>query len=195
MRPGDAAWLARAMARGAWWRLESPWEGKPSAAELGAVPAQVRALARERAIPPTRMVIETRAGTPIGTVTRYWADERTGWLEVGIGIYEARYWGKGYGTEALAMWIDHLFETTDLRRIGLRTWSGHRRMVRLARRLGFSREATFREACVVGGRAYDRLAFGLLRREWRSSRARLAKRRRRGGPRKAIDAAAPNRQK
>ncbi|MDR7511891.1 MAG: GNAT family N-acetyltransferase [Armatimonadota bacterium] len=168
--PGDAAWLARAMARGSWWRLESPWEGKPSGAELRAVPAQVRALARERVSPPTRMVIETRAAVPIGTVTRYWADERAGWLEVGIGIYDARHWGKGYGTEALAMWVDYLFETMNLRRVGLRTWSGNRRMMRLAHRLGFRREATFREACLVGGRAYDRVAYGLLRREWRRGR-------------------------
>jgi RimJ/RimL family protein N-acetyltransferase len=112
------------------------------------------------------MVIETRGGTAIGTVTRYWADERTAWLEVGVGIYEARYWGRGYGTEALALWVDYLFETLPICRIGLRTWSGNPRMIRLARRLGFREEARFREAYQARGRCYDRLAFGMLRREW-----------------------------
>jgi RimJ/RimL family protein N-acetyltransferase len=172
IRPGDAGWLARAMARGSWWRLDSPWEGKPTAGELRAIPAQVRALARSRASPPTRMVIETRGGVPIGTVTRYWADERTRWLEVGIGIYRGRHWGRGYGSEALARWVDHLFETMDLPRIGLRTWSGNPRMIRLARRLGFRPEAVFREAYGQAGRRFDRLAFGLLRREWRRVRRR-----------------------
>lgn len=116
------------------------------------------------------MVIETRAGTPIGTVSRYWADERTRWLEIGVGIYSARYWGRGHGTEALALWVDHLFEAMSLRRIGLRTWSGNQRMIRLARRLGFGLEATFREAYAANTRVYDRVAFGLLRREWERAR-------------------------
>lgn len=118
------------------------------------------------------MVIERRGGGPIGTVTRYWADERTRWLEVGIGIYDARHRGRGYGREALAPWVDHLFQTMDLHRVGLRTWSGNPRMVRLTRRLGFVQEARFRQAYLAGGRAYDRLAFGLLRREWRRARRR-----------------------
>jgi RimJ/RimL family protein N-acetyltransferase len=170
MRAADAAWLVRAMGRGSWWRLESPWAGRPGPAELRQIPRHVRALARDRRLPPQRMVIETRAGRPVGTVTRYWADERTGWLEVGVGIYEARHWGRGYGSEALALWVDHLFESLPLRRIGLRTWSGNRRMMRLARRLGFVQEAVFREAYAAGGRVYDRVAFGLLRREWRRLR-------------------------
>jgi RimJ/RimL family protein N-acetyltransferase len=165
--PSDAGWLTRAMAQGSWWRLESPWEGRPSQAELSRVASQVRALAARRRQPPERMVIETKAGRPIGTVTRYWADERTQWMEVGVGIYKARYWGLGYGTEALALWADHLFQTMPLRRIGLRTWTGNPRMISLARRLGFRREARFREAYEAGGRVYDRVAFGMLRREWR----------------------------
>jgi RimJ/RimL family protein N-acetyltransferase len=165
-RHGDAAWLARAMRGGSWWRWDAPWEGRPTAGELRRVPALVSLLAGERLVPPRRMVIESRAGTPIGTVTRYWVDERTQWLEVGIGIYDARRWSKGYGTEALALWVEHLFREMGLRRIGLRTWSGNTRMIRLARRLGFRLEATFRDAYATPHRVYDRLAFGLLRREW-----------------------------
>jgi RimJ/RimL family protein N-acetyltransferase len=103
-------------------------------------------------------------------VSRYWVDERTRWLEVGVGIYTARYWGKGYGTEALALWVSHLFEALSLRRIGLRTWSGNHRMIHLARRLGFRPEAVFREAYATDREVYDRVAFGLLRREWGRAR-------------------------
>ncbi|MBI3998429.1 MAG: GNAT family N-acetyltransferase [Armatimonadetes bacterium] len=163
---GDARWLVRAMARGSWWRWDAPWEGRPSADDLRRVPVHLDVLIRERASPPRRIVIETRRGVPIGTASRYWVDERTQWMEVGIGIYQARHWGKGYGFEALGLWVDHLFEIMPLRRIGLRTWSGNHRMIRLARRLGFRQEAAFREAYAGGSRVYDRLAFGLLRREW-----------------------------
>jgi RimJ/RimL family protein N-acetyltransferase len=131
---------------------------------------RARLLVRQRGLPPNRMVIETRRGAPIGTVSRYWVDVRTEWLEVGIGIYNGRLWGRGYGREAFALWIDYLFEAMDLRRIGLRTWSGNERMMRLARRLGFKQEATFREAYATRTRLYDRVAFGLLRREWKRAR-------------------------
>jgi RimJ/RimL family protein N-acetyltransferase len=166
----DGNWLVRAMARGSWWRWDAPWEGPPKAAELRRVPAHLGVLVHERVMPPRRMVIETRRGVPIGTVSRYWVDERTQWMEVGVGIYAARYWGKGYGTEALALWVNHLFEAMRLRRIGLRTWSGNERMIRLARHLGFKQEAAFREAYATGRRLYDRVALGLLRREWQRAR-------------------------
>lgn len=168
--PGDDAWLVQAMARGSWWRWDAPWEGPPTEVELRRLPRLVAVLVGERAVPPRRMVIETRAGRPIGTVTRYWADVRTRWLEVGVGIYSARDWGRGFGTEALALWVDYLFETMPIHRIGLRTWSGNRRMMRVARRLGFRQEAAFRQAYVTRRRAYDRVAFGLLRREWQRAR-------------------------
>lgn len=170
--PSDARWLARAMRRGTWWRWDAPWDGPPRAAELRRLPALVEVLARERVRPPRRMVIETRTASPIGSVSRYWIDERSRWLEVGIAIYESRHWNKGYGAEALALWVDHLFEAILLRRIGLRTWGGNRRMIRVARGLGFRREAVFRDAAVVRKRVYDRLAFGLLRGEWQRARRR-----------------------
>lgn len=171
-QPGDGPWLARAMGRGTWWRWDAPWEGRPAPREVRRLPVLVDALAREPTRPPRRMVIETRRATPIGTVSRYWVDERTRWLEVGIGIFDARRWSRGYGAEALALWIDHLFVEMALPRVGLRTWSGNARMIRLARRLGFRQEATFRRAYMTPRRAYDRVAFGLLRDEW--ARARRA---------------------
>ncbi len=167
---GDAAWLVRVMARGSWWKWDAPWEGRPTEDELRRVPVRIEAMIHEGASPPRRMIIETRAGSPIGTVSRYWVEERTQWMEVGVGIYAARHWGRGYGPEALALWVDHLFEALDLRRIGLRTWSGNERMVRLARKLGFRQEAAFREAYATANRTYDRVAFGLLRREWKRVR-------------------------
>lgn len=169
-RAEDAAWLVRMMARGTWWKWDAPWEGPPSEDELRQTPVRIAAMIREAASPPRRMIIETRAGSSIGTVSRYWVDERTQWLEVGVGIYAARNWGRGFGPAALGLWVDHLFEALDLRRVGLRTWSGNERMVRLARRLGFRREAVFREACKTEGRVHDRVAFGLLRREWQRVR-------------------------
>jgi RimJ/RimL family protein N-acetyltransferase len=166
----DLSWWRKALMQNAWARWDAPWEPRLSRSDLKMMMERARTLARQRVPPPNRMVIETRTGTPIGSVSRYWVDERTEWLEVGIGIYNRRLWGRGYGREAFALWIDYLFGAMDLRRIGLRTWSGNKRMMGLARRLGFKQEATFREAYASRTRRYDRVAFGLLRREWKRAR-------------------------
>jgi len=73
--------------------------------------------------PPGRMIIE-HLGEAIGTVNYYWEDESTRWLEAGIVIYPSRFWSRGLGTEALALWIDYLFQHLEIARVGLTTWSG-----------------------------------------------------------------------
>jgi len=50
-------------------------------------------------------------GKIIGTVSYYWEHKPSKWLEMGIGIYDPDYWSGGYGTRALKLWIDHLFNT------------------------------------------------------------------------------------
>jgi RimJ/RimL family protein N-acetyltransferase len=48
-------------------------------------------------------------GRMIGTVSSYWVDKNTNWLETGIVIYEKNYWNGGYGTEAYKLWLDFQF--------------------------------------------------------------------------------------
>nr|WP_289139014.1 GNAT family N-acetyltransferase [uncultured Brevibacillus sp.] len=35
-----------------------------------------------------------------GSVGRYWISEETNWCEIGIVIYDSRYWSNGFGREA-----------------------------------------------------------------------------------------------
>ena len=58
-------------------------------------------------------------GEFIGMVSYYWEHKPSLWLEMGIVIYEPKYWSGGYGTKALTMWIDHLFNEMPLVRVGL----------------------------------------------------------------------------
>ncbi|MCX7569321.1 GNAT family protein [Tumebacillus sp. DT12] len=102
-----------------------------------------------------------------GTVTRYWVDENTKWLEIGIVLYDSRNWSGGYGTEAFQMWIDYLFaEMDDIVRLGIATWSGNERMMRLAARCGMIEEGRMRKARIVRGDYYDAIKMGILREEW-----------------------------
>ncbi len=114
---------------------------------------------------PTSLVIIAE-GKVIGYVGAYWIDKNTNWLETGIVIYDPAYWNGGYGTEAYKLWLDFLFASTDLHRLGMSTWSGNERMIRVAERLGMTQEACIRKARTVGGEYFDAIKMGLLREEW-----------------------------
>ena len=102
----------------------------------------------------------------IGMVTYYWEHESSQWLEIGIVIYLPEYWNGGYGTDALKLWIAHLFETFPIPRIGFTTWSGNSRMLTVGKKLGMVEEARIRKCRLYNGKYYDSIKMGLLREEW-----------------------------
>ncbi|WP_430786660.1 GNAT family N-acetyltransferase [Virgibacillus flavescens] len=114
---------------------------------------------------PATLVIKTN-GELIGYVSSYWVDKNTNWLETGIVIYNSAFWSGGYGSEAYKRWIDFLFEKTDLHRLGMSTWSGNIRMVKVAEKIGMKEEARIRNARMVEGNYFDAIKMGILREEW-----------------------------
>ncbi|WP_117168019.1 GNAT family N-acetyltransferase [Paraliobacillus sediminis] len=102
----------------------------------------------------------------IGTVGAYWIDRNTNWLETGIVIYDKNYWNGGYGYEAYKLWIDFLFKSTNLHRLGMSTWSGNDRMMKVAEKVGMQVEARIRDARIVDDTYYDAIKMGILRKEW-----------------------------
>jgi RimJ/RimL family protein N-acetyltransferase len=114
---------------------------------------------------PPRAVIEVN-NTVIGTVSYNWEHKASKWLEVGIVIYDPSYWNGGYGTDALKLWIDYLFNEMPLVRIGLTTWSGNKRMIRCAEKVGMKMEGRIRKCRYWNGEWYDSIRMGLLREEW-----------------------------
>ncbi|MGV2619816.1 UNVERIFIED_CONTAM: GNAT family protein [Halobacillus marinus] len=115
--------------------------------------------------PDSRLIIEVE-GRIIGTVTYYWEHKPSLWLEVGIGIYDPDYWNGGYGSEALELWIDHLFRHLPLARVGLTTWSRNERMMRVGEKLGMKVEGRMRKCRIYEGAYYDSIRMGILREEW-----------------------------
>ena len=103
----------------------------------------------------------------IGSVTCYWKSKETLWLEVGIVIFDENYWGRGIGMAALKIWINEVFNShPEIVRVGLTTWSGNKRMMALAEKLGLQKEAVYRKARIVDGKYYDSVSYGVLREEW-----------------------------
>lgn len=114
---------------------------------------------------PGMLIIEAN-GELIGEVDADWVDKNTNWLEIGIIIYKPEYWGSGYGTEAFRLFIDYIFTITPLHRLGISTWSGNTRMVKLAEKMGMKEEARIRQARFLDGKYYDAIQMGILRSEW-----------------------------
>ncbi len=88
----------------------------------------------------------------------------------GIDICEDEYLGRGIGTQALGLWVDYLFENSDVHRIGLDTWSFNQRMMHVAEKVGFVYEGAQRELREWQGERIDAVHYGMLRREWEARR-------------------------
>ncbi|WP_373426075.1 GNAT family N-acetyltransferase [Paenibacillus radicibacter] len=126
---------------------------------------ELKRLTDEEGTQESRLLIELN-GEIVGIVSYYWEHEPSKWLEVGIVIYNPQYWSGGYGTDALRVWITHLFNKLPLARVGLTTWSGNTRMMRAAEKLGMQVEGRMRKCRIYQGEYYDSIRMGVLREEW-----------------------------
>ncbi len=108
-----------------------------------------------------------RGGVPIGLVTRHPEAPRSGgWWELGILIYDPRYWSGGLGTRALRRWTDLTFAETGAHVLTLTTWSGNARMLRAGAKAGYRECARVREARLWQEKRHDSVRLDLLRSEW-----------------------------
>jgi len=118
--------------------------------------------------PRRKMVITDHQNNNfLGDVSWYWQSKETHWLSIGIIIYNPAFWSKGIGYEAYGLWCQYLFNhMPELARLDMRSWSGNTGLMKLAEKLGFQLEATFRKARIVEGEYYDGVGYGVLREEW-----------------------------
>ena len=100
-------------------------------------------------------------------LTRWNPDHRSASLGYCLG---AEAWGHGYATEAAGALLQWAFETLDLNRVQAETDTRNVASARVLEKLGFVREGTLRQDCVVDGVVSDSWVFGLLRREWQPAR-------------------------
>lgn len=76
------------------------------------------------------------------------------------------YWGKGYGTDALIIFVRFLFTQWNFHRISLDTWDENTRAIKAYEKVGFKIEGRQREARFVLGTYHDAVLMGLLRDEF-----------------------------
>ncbi|EFD69021.1 acetyltransferase [Streptomyces lividans TK24] len=80
-------------------------------------------------------------------------------------------WGHGYATEAAHALLRWAFDTLDLNRVQAEADTRNAASARVLEKVGFVREGTLREDCVVDGEVSDSWVYGLIRRDWRPSAA------------------------
>jgi [ribosomal protein S5]-alanine N-acetyltransferase len=83
-------------------------------------------------------------------------------------------WGQGFATEAASAMLQWAFDTVDLNRVQSETDTRNTASARVLEKLGFAREGTLRENCIVSGEVSDSWVYGLLRRDWTALSSRSA---------------------
>ncbi len=90
--------------------------------------------------------------------------------ELSYQLYDDRFAGRGYTTQAVQLLVDYLFATTKQHRVQLVIVPENMASRRIAEKCGFSLEGTARGAFFNDGRNQDVLIYSLLRtdlRPWR----------------------------
>jgi RimJ/RimL family protein N-acetyltransferase len=86
--------------------------------------------------------------------------------ELGIMLGEKDEWNKGYGTEAMALLVDHCFGTLNLHRVHLRVYAENLRAKRSYEKAGFVEEGRLREAVYKHGKYDNVIVMSILYSEW-----------------------------
>ncbi len=106
----------------------------------------------------------------IGTTALHRIESRHRHASFGLAIGEKGEWGKGYGTEAARLLLDHAFLTLNLNRVWLHVFEYNHRGLAVYERVGFRREGILRQDCFRAGKYWDTIVMGILREEWESIR-------------------------
>ncbi len=107
----------------------------------------------------------------IGTCAFSQLDGDNGSALFHITIGEKDAWGRGYGTEATELMLEHAFERLGLHRVALSVFAFNERAIRAYRKAGFVVEGRARESIWRDGRYWDELQMSMLDSDWAARRA------------------------
>jgi RimJ/RimL family protein N-acetyltransferase len=85
---------------------------------------------------------------------------------VAVAIGERENWGRGFGSEAVALGLGFAFRELNLHRVTATVFAYNDRSIALLEKVGFQREGTYREFLERDGERHDMFLYGILRPEW-----------------------------
>ncbi|NJD26744.1 MAG: GNAT family N-acetyltransferase [Chloroflexi bacterium] len=132
---------------------------------------QVRALGDDSL---TMAIHERATDRLVGTCSFSQVDGDNGSVMYHITIGEKDVWGRGFGTEATRLMLEHAFDTLGLHRVALTVFEFNERAIRAYLRCGFIVEGRAREAIWRDGRWWDEVGMSILATEWQARRHRAS---------------------
>ncbi|MGX4599017.1 GNAT family N-acetyltransferase [Faecalimicrobium sp. JNUCC 81] len=82
---------------------------------------------------------------------------------VGIMIGDKDYWGKGYGTDAMKVLIDFIFNDMNINKIRLSVFSFNERAIKSYEKCGFKVEGVLKNEIFKEGKYYDEIIMSKFR--------------------------------
>jgi len=141
-----------------WNDWDAPWEEDD---DDEFVQRQKELLKREPHV-YSKLEIDADTGRHIGWVSCYDIEfENEEATAVGIDIPAIKDRGKGYGKNALTLYMAHLFKEEDT--LYVQTWSGNTPMLHLANQIGFTEVKRIKDLREVKGKKYDALTFAITK--------------------------------
>lgn len=117
-------------------------------------------------------IVPTGTKKLVGVVSLSGIDWVSRKAEFAIMIGEAKWRGRGLGTEATRLILEHGFQRLNLHRIYLGVHAGHKAAIASYKRAGFKPEGVARDALYLDGKYHDVIQMGVLAREFGSKKTR-----------------------
>lgn len=110
--------------------------------------------------------IETLEGVYIGNCGVNSIDWKNSRVVIGIVVGEKDHWGKGYGTDAMKVLLNFIYNEMNINKVELAVYGYNERAIACYKKCGFVEEGRVRQAIFREGRYFDEVLMGLLRSEW-----------------------------
>ena len=117
------------------------------------------------------VIARADTGEYLGQIDFVNLDLKNGWGELGMVIGSEENHGRGYGTEALELFLTFAFQELRLNRVELVCWAYNTRARRVYEKVGFVQEGVRRQKRFRFGTYHDVICYGLLKSEWEARRS------------------------
>ncbi len=111
------------------------------------------------------VIIEKETKKIVGDIGIHFLDDDMQ-IEIGCTLNK-NFQNIGYATEALKCIIDYLFKTLNKHRIFTSIDPDNTNSIRLVERIGFRKEAHFKESLFINEQWFDDVVYALLNKEWK----------------------------
>ena len=116
------------------------------------------------------LILARESDSPVGVVALHDIDWRSRHASFGLTIGEPSQWGKGYGSEATQLMVQHAFATLNLNRVWLIVLDYNQRGLRCYEKAGFKKEGLLKQEYYRDGKYWDSWLMAVLREEWAASK-------------------------